>query len=195
MLFHDVILAAFIFSLCPSGDGLTQNWVKQWPDEVYGTPGENITIHCQIHADVQKTISRCRVQWYTVDRNGTYARVDKHSQFSGRHFENSNESHWSTSLTVNSLEMNDTGTFCCNYICKINGTARQHYGTRTRLFVHFKIENETVTQQYPLLATTITDGVKGKSRVCMLCSFLVSIVLFSKFVVFIFFTFVILLSP
>lgn len=144
------LLPLFLFSV--TGNGLTRSWVKQWPGEVYSTPGENITIHCQIHAE--ETVSRCLVQ-YVMDRDGTYPKISELSRFSGRH-EIKNESRWSSSLNLNSLKMNDTGMFYCTYFCKINGTFRQHYGNGTQLLVHFGIDKENATLLYPLFSTTVT---------------------------------------
>lgn len=140
----------FLFSV--AGYGLTRNWVKQWPGKVYSTPGENITIHCQIHA--VETISRCLVQ-YVMERDGTYPKINELLQFGGRH-EIKNETAWSSSLTLNPLKINDTGMFYCTYFCKMNGTFRQHYGSGTQLFVQFEIAKEYVTLHYPLLSTTVT---------------------------------------
>ncbi|XDV31937.1 hypothetical protein PO909_002854 [Leuciscus waleckii] len=188
MIFQEVVFAAVFFALYPSGKAHTQNSVKQWPGEVYSTPGGNITIHCHTHGDIQEAI--CSVNWY-YERVGKHENINKLAQFSGRHSEEAN--HARSSFTLTSLELNDTGMFSCNYICKINRTFEQHYGTGTRLFVHFRTEN--VTQESPLCTSNITDGVEDESRVDLIFLFLVLIVLLSKLVVFIFMSSIALFSP
>ncbi|XP_073674448.1 myelin-associated glycoprotein [Garra rufa] len=140
-----------------NGKAHTQNFVKQWPGEVYRTPGQNITMHCQTHGDIQE--AKRLVNWYIESRDGKYVSIDKLTQFSGRHSEDKTESHWSQSFTLRSLELNDTGRFYCNYLCRINGMYEQHYGTGTRLFVHFQTEN--MTQGSPLC----TFNKTGKDNV------------------------------
>ncbi|XP_067222326.1 uncharacterized protein [Chanodichthys erythropterus] len=189
MLFHDVVFAAVFFAFYPSGKARMQNWVKQWPGEVYRTPGENITMHCHTHGDIQEAI--CLVHWYN-NRDGRYDRIDKLPQFSGRHSEHKKANHSRSSFTLTSLELNDTGLFYCNYICRINGTPEQYYGTGTRLFVHFSSEN--VTHGSPLCTSNITDGVEDEYRVYLLFPFLVLIVLLSKLVVFMFMSSIALFS-
>lgn len=144
----------YLLDVCPfwfffTGKAHTQNSVKQWPGEVYSTPGGNITIHCQTHGDIRE--ANCSINWY-YERVGKHENINKLAQFSGRHSEEANHSR--SSFTLTSLELNDTGMFSCNYICKINGTFEQHFGNGTRLFVHFRTEN--VTQGSPLCTSNIT---------------------------------------
>ncbi|KAK7156765.1 hypothetical protein R3I94_006722 [Phoxinus phoxinus] len=188
MLFHEVVFTAVFFALYPSGKAHTQNSVKQWPGEVYSTPGGNITIHCHTHGDIQQAI--CLVNWY-YKRNGKHEHIDKLAQFSLRHSEAANHSR--SSFTLTSLELNDTGMFHCNYICRIKSRYEQYYGDGTRLFVHFRTEN--VTLGSPLFTSNITDGVEDESRVDLIFPSLVLIVLSSKLVVFICMSSVALFSP
>lgn len=153
-----------------AGKAHTQNWVKQWPGEVYSTPGENITIHCQTQGDIQE--AKCLVNWYIKNRHGKYVSINKLTQFSGRHSEDKKESHWRQSFTLTSLELNDTGRFYCNYLCRINGTHEQYYGTGTRLFVHFRTEN--VTKGSPLCTFNMT----GKDNVASISSRTVELLCF-----------------
>lgn len=207
-----------------TGKAHTHNSVTQWPDEVYSTPGGNISIHCHTEGDIQE--AACLVNWfYKRDEIEKHEHIDNIAQFSGRHSEEANHSRSSFSLT--SLELNDTGMFLCNYICRIYGTYEQHYGNGTRLFVHFRTEN--VTQGSPFYTSNITgkkednlastlckiavellcfgsishyhslvlwpDGVEDESRVDLIFPFLVLIVLLSKLVAFIFMSSVALFSP
>ncbi|KAL1261097.1 hypothetical protein QQF64_008924, partial [Cirrhinus molitorella] len=157
MLFHDVIFAAVFFAFYSSGKAHTQNWVKQWPSEVYRTPGENITMHCQTHGDIQK--AKCLVNWYIKNKHGKYVSINKLTQFSGRHSEDKKENHERQTFTLKYLELSDTGRFYCNYLCRISGMHEQYYGPGTQLFVHFMTEN--VTQGSPLCTSNKTDEIEA----------------------------------
>jgi len=143
-----------------TGKAHIQNGVKQWPGEVYSTPKGNITIHCHTHGDIQKAI--CLVRWY-YERDGKHEDIEKLAQFSGRHSKEAN--HSSSSFTLTSLELNDTGTFHCNYICKIYGTYEQYYGNGTQLLVNFR--TESVTPRSSLCTSSIT-GKRGQFSLCKL---------------------------
>lgn len=140
-----------------TGKAHDKNWVQQWPSEVYKTPGENLTMHCQTHGGLRKAM--CLVQWFIKNSNGNFDSIDQFIQFRERYSQHKNTTHFRQSFTLLSLKLNDTGSFHCNYLCKSNSTYEQYYGNGTQLFVHFRTENVT-------LSTAIfNSNITGKKRI------------------------------
>ncbi|KAL7849203.1 hypothetical protein SRHO_G00208260 [Serrasalmus rhombeus] len=143
--------------------------VEQQPAAVHQTTGENTTIFCKIYADGGEIISMCDIEWYRRSED-RWPEVKQLSQFRGRFHEFMNNSRWSGSLSLTTLELNDTGKYYCNYICWIDGGISQHNGFGTNLSVH---EEATVTTATVITTKTVhTDAFTEETTDDALYTFL-----------------------
>ncbi|XP_036411659.1 uncharacterized protein LOC118796711 [Colossoma macropomum] len=157
--------------------------VEQQPSAVHQTIGENTTMFCEISADGGENISICHVEWYRKSEDG-WPEVKQLSQFRGRFHELTDSSRWSGSLSLTTLEVNDTGKYYCNYICRIDGRMFQHNGRGTNLSVH---EEATATTDTVITTNTVyTDAYTEKTTDDILYTFLLFLPLSLKLVVTVF---------
>ncbi|KAL7832208.1 hypothetical protein AOLI_G00297560 [Acnodon oligacanthus] len=151
--------------------------VEQQPAAAHQTIGENTTMFCKICADGGENISWCDIEWYRRSED-SWPEVKQLSQFKGRFHEFMNRSRWSGSLSLTTLELNDTGKYYCNYICRIDGRMSQHNGCGTNLSVH---EEATVTTATVITTNTgHTDAFTEKTTDDVLYTFLLFLPLLLK---------------
>ncbi|XP_041082999.1 uncharacterized protein LOC121299354 isoform X2 [Polyodon spathula] len=110
-------------------------WVRQWPTETRKVVGRSVEFHCRIESD-QEQVQDCSPFWYIPDpATSRPVQNIKHEGLCEGRFTIGHPSDTSTVLNITSLQMNDTNTYYCTMICKINGKVFRKSGNGSSLNV------------------------------------------------------------
>ncbi|KAI1886341.1 hypothetical protein AGOR_G00213000 [Albula goreensis] len=130
-----ILLLVLVHQL--SGRVCCRLWVTQSEggvDGVVGMVGGNVTLNCQIHSDTRDEVSQCRAQWY-VREASRWREVGVLERTRGRFVKAYDGSTTNTTFTMVGLTMNDTDTYYCTLMCRINGRSQQYHGNGTQISI------------------------------------------------------------